>query len=357
MEENKIPEGVQNTEAYQDYLEMKEAFEKSKERVYKTSKGEYIDFASPVTHINRVSEGLDKKERTFIDDMSHKYKILNGLLILKKKEAFIPKNKTSNEDVLKIKQSEILELFGRLFKVPEVLRIIKTEWGYETTRDNLNSFVKQNAEKIKSLQEEFRRDYSDVRLGYKRSRLDELTFLYNTTKQKYLQDEVREDAKLLQSLLEQIKKECDGDLVINLNAKVEVEQNVTLQIQNEMMKNFNITALVINKMAGKMNFHPNFIVSRLVNSHYAKFTGFKSLSEGESREEDEIFSPSGIVYNLDNIESKNVEITRELDKEKILPNISEEEKPKISSIRELLLQKLNESKKMVEKGKSTDIKH
>lgn len=355
MEEDKIPEGVLNKEAYNDYLEMVNALNKS-ERVYKTSiQNLFIDLTAPLPTVRELSKDLPDLEKEYIENQVHKYAILKGLIVQKKREAFSTKSNKEDKnpnDVLKIRQTELLEYFGRFFKVTEVLKIIQLDWGYSITRSKLETFVKNNSEKITELQEQFKKDYSDIRLGYKRSRLDELSFLYQSIKNKYLSDELREDAKVMQSLLESIKKECDGDMVVNINGKIEIEQNITFQVQNELMKEFNITALIINKMAGRLGINPNFIQSRLINSHYAKFTGFKKVGEGEDRLTDEIYSPSGITYNLDDIENKNIEVTREENKLKVIQPIQEEQQVEILSIREILKRKIEEEQNNLNKSKS-----
>jgi len=354
MKDNKIPERVSNLEAWNDYLEMQEALNNCKERIYKTSIEDlFIDFLTPSSIIAKMVIDLPQSEKDFIENQAHKFSVLKGLVLAKKRESYITVESAKDfDDVLKLRQIEILEYFGRFFKVSEVLKIINVDWGYSITRAKLETFVKANQEKIIELQDTFKKDYSDIRLGYKRSRLDELSYIYKVIKSKFEEHELREDAKTLQSLLESIKKECDGDLVVNIHGKIDIEHNITFQVQNELMKDFNITALIINKMSGRLGVNPNFIQSRLMNSHYAKFTGFKGLKAGEDRLTDEIYSPSGITYNLDDIENKNIEITREEDKLKNLPIIEQVEEVQILSFRDKLKAKLAEEQQQLNKLKN-----
>ena len=176
--------------------------------------------------------------------------------------------------------------------------------------------------KIDELKKDWEQDYSDIRLGHRRSRLDELSWLYGKTKDKYKGYESREDAKLLLQILDHIKKEVDGDLVINGKIQVDIEQTINLQIQIEMIKEFNITAFIIAKIAGKLNINPLFLMSRLAHSHYAKFTGFAAANKDEMTEA-EIYSPTSIVYNWEEIVNSNT-ILVQRDKELMqLPSISD----------------------------------
>ena len=70
----------------------------------------------------------------------------------------------------------------------------------------IKNVIKENITKIKELQENFKKDYSDIRLGYKGSRLEELQYIYNNRKSIYSKSNSREDEKELMTLIESIKK-------------------------------------------------------------------------------------------------------------------------------------------------------
>lgn len=113
----------------------------------------------------------------------------------------------------------------------------------------IKNVIKENITKIKELQENFKKDYSDIRLGYKRSRLEELQYIYNNRKSIYSKSNSREDEKQLMTLIESIKKEIQGDLVINGNINLQIEEKANFFIQKEMLKNLNISMYISSEIA------------------------------------------------------------------------------------------------------------
>jgi len=110
------------------------------------------------------------------------------------------------------------------------------------------------------------------------------------------------------------------------------------------MKGFNITALIISKLAAKKNINPLFIISRLAHSQYAKFTGFQGASY-EEMQTDEIYSPTGISYNWDEIITQNAEVVEEDDNKKSLPSIKKPEVTK--TFKEEMLEKIKAKQRRV----------
>jgi len=343
-----VPKGVVDEEAYNEFLQIEGLLNNSTSRFFATSDSNIVlDLCATSYTIGKKISHLPNEERGIILEKAREWRSTLGKHSILKRRAYgiLKGAKNKGLGAANSKEAEILDLFGRFYKTTEVHKIILKDWGFEVPIHTVREYFKKNIEKITELQESYKQSHSDIRLGYKRSRLDELTWLYGNLKEKYNRNQLREDAKVLQSLLEAIKKEVEGDLVINGKLQVNVEQTVNVKIQQDMLKDFNISALIISKVSGRMNVNPQYLLSRLANSIYAKFTGF-ALPD-KSREEDEIIYPSNVVYDLARIKEKNKQIITEDIDFKELPVVKEEEKPKIGSIRAKLLKNLADKKNKV----------
>jgi hypothetical protein len=337
-----LPTGVTNEKAWEEYLVLKKALDNNKDRIFQTSDPQIrVDLLTTIHILRKMVKHLPYDEQDIIFGKTTAFRKLLQEANLKKREAHgtVQKNdKGETINILTPKHSEIIELFGKFYKAEEVHEICLRDWGYDISIDIIRKFQKKHIDKIKELQDEYSSKYSDVRLGYKRSRLDELSWLYSQIKQKYLANGSKDDARQLESLLKTIKAEVEGDLVINGKMQIDVQETLNIQVQQEMIKDFNITALVISKLAGRLNVNPLMILSRLSNSHYAKFTGFKEPTI--SREDDEIYSPTNITYDWDKIISKNQDIVQEQKKLGELKQIQDE--PKVISLKDRLMAAMRE---------------
>jgi hypothetical protein len=321
-----FPKDVIDKDAYVKYVELYEELENDENKIFQTSNPNLkINLTGVVYIIKKQIINLPQEEQ---DEILKQASIYRGKVITighAKTKAFgnlkVKTDDDGNPD-FSAKQAEILDLFGRFYTIPEVHKICITQWQSPISQNQLRIFFDNNRNMIDELRKEYEQDYADVRLGKRRSRLDEMSWIYSKTKDKYNLYEAREDAKLMLQILEQIKRECDGDIVINGKIQVDIEQTINLQIQQEMIKEFNITAFIIAKMAGRLNINPMFLISRLSHSHYAKFTGFTSATKEEMTEGD-IYSPTGIVYDWNAIVQSNANLEIEDKKLQELPTITE----------------------------------
>lgn len=215
-----------------------------------------------------------------------------------------------DNDIFQPKRAEILEMFGRYYSVQEVHKVITVDWGYECAMSSLEVFRTKNIDKIKELQEAFKRDYSDIRLGHKRSRLDELSFLYNDRKQRYKLSGGREDYKLLLVTIEQIRKEVEGDTIrIDGNLNINIQATLNFHIFQEMLADLSIIDVVISKICAKNNFNPQYLMTKLRSSMYARLTGFQATPAQDNQEE--ITYPSQLIYDFSRIERMHQGKSRE----------------------------------------------
>jgi len=207
--------------------------------------------------------------------------------------------------VLEQKKAQVLELFGKMMSVEEVHRIAVQDWGLQVTIPGLENFRKENITKITELQASYIRDFSNIKLGYKRSRLDELTWLYYDTKAEYEKTKNREDKKFLKELLEAVKKEVEGDLIrIQGDIQMNIEATLNSHISTEVLKKLPINELIITRVCARVGKNPLVLLHRLQNSYYSAFTGFKPDASINIFEDTPEY-PSAFVYDLDKLQQIN----------------------------------------------------
>ena len=353
-EKFQYPKGVVSEGDYDNYLIFSKQWKEHIQRFF-TIKDLKLDLAQSPEKIEQIilPLKLTKTDIDLINKINNEIYFLVQKATLFKKRAFgnASVNLTENgftPDELSGCSPIIIELAGRFYKAEEIHQVLCEDLEVTSVSvSQIKTVVKDNIAKIKELQEKFKKDYSDVRLGYKRSRLEEFQYIYNKRKSIYEKSNSREDEKQLMAVLESIKKEIQGDLVINGTLNLQIEDQANMYAKNEMLKNLNISMYIIARLAGRMNKNPLFILSRLAHSRYAQFTGFGENGLSPTAISDEISYPSQILYDWNKIEEANAVIVEEDEKKsKKLPP-----PPKVLSVREKILEKLNLAKQPLEKGK------
>lgn len=360
-EDFKYPKGVINTDDYNKYLVYKERWENHPQRFYKKKikdKRIEIDLASSKDKVKSIldSSSLSQKEKDEILKINNEIILLIQTAVLHKKRAFGDNRVLLTEagfvaDELSGVTPIILDLSGRFYKPEEIHRVLCEDFEITSvTVNQIKNVVKDNLSKIKSLQEEYQKDYSDVRLAYKRSRLEELQQMYNNRKSQYNKNNYnREDEKALLGLLESIKKEIQGDMVINANVNLQIEEKSNFFIEQEMLKSLNISMFVLARICGRMNVNPNLVLSRLAHSRYAQFSGYSEKGLSPTAATDSIDYASNIVYNWPQIEAQNEERIKE---EITLAKLPEVETPKVLTLKDKLKKRLENAKQPLEEGKN-----
>lgn len=360
-EDFKYPKGVVNTDDYNKYLVYKEKWENHPQRFYKKKikdKRIEIDLASSKDKVKSILNfsSLSQKEKDEILKINNEIILLIQTAVLHKKRAFGDNRVLLTEagfvaDELSGVTPIILDLSGRFYKPEEIHRVLCEDFEITSvTVNQIKNVVKDNLSKIKSLQEEYQKDYSDVRLAYKRSRLEELQQMYNNRKSQYNKNNYnREDEKALLGLLESIKKEIQGDMVINANVNLQIEEKSNFFIEQEMLKNLNISMFVLARICGRMNVNPNLVLSRLAHSRYAQFSGYSEKGLSPTAATDPIDYASNIVYNWPQIEAQNEERVKE---EKVLAQLPEIKSPKVLTLKDKLKKRLKDAKQPLEEGKN-----
>lgn len=301
------PEGVVDFEAYRTYLSYKKRIDNPKYRFIDTSDEEImVDLATPVHIIERKIQYLPSEERKTILEQCKAYRVISGKTSIWKLRAFkIPAKQLREAQILDIRSSEVFEMFARMYSIDEIHRIINQEWEIPLEKGALEAFRRIHLVEIREKQIEKNRSWDGVRLGWKRSRLEELALLYEDRKSKYLTTRKSEDYKLLLQTIEQIRKEVEGDkITIDGDITNRVEEVINRHINFEVMAKMNILQIILSRVSFTQKVNPLYLLYRLQTSYYAKHTGFG----GKIEENMPVQHPSKLVYDFDDLERKNREI-------------------------------------------------
>ncbi len=357
----KVPSYVKDEQAYLLYIKLHDELTEDPDYVYQTSDPDVdVHMLSNSIAINRRVGHLPQEEQDQIYAISQRLKSLSAKVAHAKKKAFgnlklgraagnlVPiEEQGQYKKFFQQRGAEIVEYFGRYFTLEEVHKVIRQDWGYPLALNTLRQFRIDSLEKINERQEEFKRDYSDVRLGYKRSRLDELSYLFVTRKDLYSSNKKLDDSKELRAILEQIRKEVEGDsLTINGTFNVNHDIRVQQQVSENLMKEINLKALILSRVAAKFGKNPVQLQYQLINSYYSKFSGYAPPDSNILT--DEIIYPSALIYDFDMVRAKHNQ--NKIEEAEVIESSTEEitkdDKQAIDDARAAIMKRLIEQKKM-----------
>lgn len=326
---------------------------------YTCTDGRIAKLGAPMPTLQKMIAGLGQDEVSLV----LKKKALHDQLLMKannlKRKAFglnrvkagEPKKVTHLFDARRL---EIIELFGRMFSVQEVHQVCLEEWkipvGIQQVAEFRSAHSAMIEEKIKNHQASF----SDIRLGHKRSRLEEYCWIYNESKTKYQKIANREDLKVMVTVLDKIKDETEGSQVnVNVSGEVNVQLTVDQHAQKEIMAGLGLRQIIIGRVASKMGAEPAILVNRLTTSYYSKFAVMDQ--EVEEIPYEEVKYPTKEPYDFDRIKAQNDAIvgrTAEELKQIKLSMYQNAEAPKALGVKQALLEMVKGDKDKVTAVKS-----
>jgi hypothetical protein len=282
--------------------------------VIKASNGKLIKLGLLNHQIQKAVEDLPKKERDMILAKRKIYSNLLNTRNAKLKQAFKLQVRRDADTVTRFSQfakreQQIIDLFGRMFSVQEVHEICLRDWQLPVTIANVVDFRTANLKAINEKIEVHKRDYSDIRLGYKRSRLEELTWLYLTRKSIYDATKKAEDHRLLLQTIEQIRKEVEGD-TLRIDGKInfDVEQTIENQIKKELFRYLPLKEIILSRVAAKVGMDPTKLISDINTSYYGKYL----MQNAEDIQHEEIKNyPSNQIYDFTQIHQQQVKIEKD----------------------------------------------
>ena len=309
-----IPEGVIDEEAYQEWLSKSKHPILTTKKMYECSDGTEINLASFPHVITKKIQGLPVKEQNKILTKKQLYSQINNKATALKRKAFGSKQGRVDKHggILATKKQELIEYFGRMFSIDEMTKHVNTEWGIPIKKKAIEKFRKDNSVEIDRQIDIFKASYSDIRLGVKRSRLEELVWLYGKQKDKYTETLSRDDYKLLLVTLESIRKESEGDrLTIDGKVDINYEANIQQHLREEVFRTLNLKEIILGRVAARMNINPVKLIYSINQSFYAKFSNvLGDFDEAEGKEN--LAYPSQMNYNFEKIEKYHVQRDNEV---------------------------------------------
>lgn len=347
-EKNKLPKGVINEEAYRELIKREQELRDSPDRFYHaiTADVTFDLFTAYYRLLQKVeASNIADYEVELIKDKAKKLIGERGKLQKYRYAAFKGGGEKfeSSRSILDQYKTELLGLFGRFYTVLEVHKVVTIQWGIEISYLAVENFRKKHLDLIQVEQDKYVKDWSGLKLVYKKSRLNEYSELYEDRKIKYEETKHREDYRLLLQTLEAIRKEIEGDrLTVDGGLEINIQQTIDLHIQQDLLRSLNILQFIIVRVAVRMGINQSFLMERLEKSYYAKFTGIKTPDN--NRNIDEIYYPSRELYDFNKIKilTQDAQIIEEEKKDK-LSELKEESK----NVGNVLLEALLKRKKVI----------
>ena len=298
--------------------------------------------------------GLTEKEQEDVRAVwEYIHKALREMALLKRQIFEIHKGNgmLSEDRMLESTKTLLLEWFGQLNSEENIQEKLAGE-GIVVHLSLIRKFKQRHKAEIEKLQDEYESEWHTVGLTRKRSRLDQLVFLYNKSKKEIDDrsgDKILPFSKEMRGILEQVRKEVEGERIqMDINGNINVTATLQLnQSVESIYANLNFMSLLVGRVAAQYKFDPTVLMYKLTTSWYKRFTGFER--NNKMLEEQPVF-PSQMIYNWEDIKSQNQNYEAGLKGLEEKNNIQEakivtEYKTKKVSLKELMKQKDEELSK------------
>ena len=342
MSKIEIPEGVVDKAAYMKFV----ALSRNpiiKSHYVETSDGENINLRTAPQWIRKYIAHLTPVEQEEIMQKKQEWQRINMKMRAAESAAFGKKYGRVGRPKQDSLEHDIVEMLGKMFTIPEVVRIMGEDNEIIVSEDQVKSVMKRRLPEIERKREEYRNKVADVRLYSKRPRLEELAWMYSKMKMRYVAYNSIESYNAMLRTLEQLRKEAEGDQ-ININGALDVNVNVEIQahIQKEILKTINLKEIIIGRICARMGYDPKKLIASLHNSYYSKFVQIS----GDFDPNAEIEYPSLINYDYNEIERRNAEVDDVVDI--TAEEIKDEEKDKADAVRQMFLAKIRAQRQQAE---------
>ena len=342
MSKIEFPEEVVDKKEYMKYI----AFSRNpiiKNHWYETSDGENINLRTAPQWIRKYIAHLSPKEQEDVMAKKQEWQRINMKMRAAEAAAFGRRygrvGRPKNDSL----ETDIVELLGRMFTIPEVVKIMGEDNEVIVTEEQVKQVMKRRLGEIERKREEYRNKVADVRLYNKRPRLEELAWMYGKMKMRYVAYEGVDAYNAMLRTLEQVRKEAEGDQ-ININGSLDVNINVEIQahIQKEILKTINLKEIILGRIAARMGYDTKKLIASLHNSYYSKFVQIS----GEFNPNAEMEYPSLVNYDYNEIERRNANVDDVVDIE--AEEVKDDEKEKANAVREMLLAKIRKQRQEAE---------
>lgn len=322
--------------------------------VYKADDGTEVNLLGLKPKVVKKMSHLPDWEREMLMIRYNRFSKLKSLLG-KYKRLLGKKLGDDFENVLEIRKTHILELFGMHYGVEEVHRKLTEESGLHISFSSVRRFHKKYRVNIEKLQLDYEKDVGAIGISRKRSRLEVLDYMLRKIKQEFDQTGGQKQlpfSREMTKILEQARKEVEGEKVhldvngnINITATIESAKSV-----EALYSDINFMNLLVARVAARMRINPLLLQYQLTNSWYSKHTGVK---RNNSIMEDEPYYPSKIILNWSDLQDKAAKHEEKMEKLKkkytdeveIIPN--DEEKEEAKKLREALKDKIKDKQNIL----------
>lgn len=198
----------------------------------------------------------------------------------------------------------MIELFGQMYGVTDVAKIIKEECNIQLGQKELLRFYATKKAQIDVAKTTFLRTSGEYRIATEAGRLQVLNNILTDLHIRYDKHLTagREDKALvfereIRNILEQARKEVKGnDLKLTVDGKIDITATLhgTENI-NKVMRSLPINSLIIGIVAAKSNLDPGVLIAQLATSYYKDVNGFNKNILGRET----IQLPGDIIRNCD----------------------------------------------------------
>lgn len=270
---------IVDNEAYEEYIRLNKHPILTRTKKMTMSDGKEYSVAALYNFLDKNTKHLPDSERNMLLKANKLYFATNAKRLSAMRKAFgkvvqidkdsgtITSVKVTNE--LDRQAEQLIDLFGRMYSIKEVHEICLTKLKLKCSTEQLKSFRTKYQQEIARKTESFKRDYSDMRLGIKRGRLEELCDLYNQRKRIYELTKKADDHRLLMATLEQIRKEAEGDSIrLEGNLNISVDQIINQQIEQENLATYNVAEIVLARIASRSNIPVSMFLAQVQKSWY-----------------------------------------------------------------------------------------
>lgn len=334
-----IPAEVVDTKAYEEYVRLAAHPILNERKVITFSTGRKMSLGTATHHIERFITDLPEAEQKQILALRKVWLTLHCRRNAAHTKAYGSMADSEGKLVRKndkfaLVRREMIELFGRMYTAKEVHELTVKEFEIQCTLQSVMNFRERNIGEINARIEEHKRTYSDIRLGYKRSRLEELTWLYITRKRIYEHSKKGDDHRLLLMTLEQLRKEIEGDTLridgtINANIELTVQQH----INKELFSNFPLKEIILARVAARAKVETATLLLEINKSYYNQFLH----SDSDASVELPAY-PSTQTYDFDRI--RRIQYQAAQQPANVVKVITTQQATTAMTVKEALLKKL-----------------
>ena len=210
----------------------------------------------------------------------------------------------------------VVKMFGKMFSSKEIRQFLLEDHGVDVSVSLLQSFYKFHEPLITKQISSFKESLEDVRLGYKRSRLEEYAWIYHNLKKDFKNPKTpiakkTAFSKEMQSCLKAIKDEIEGD-TIKIEANLTVTQQINVHAAKKILDRKTVALVAIARAAMNEGVEPAGLLYEMEKSYYRKYNAFLGSDPNDPSLElpDQTYTPND--YDMDRLEEQSSQQLRVL---------------------------------------------